>query len=96
MPGKQTLDLLTATAGDLRRLLETGEYSSVDLVGLYLEQIAKHNHEGLKLNALISTASVDQVLEEAKPLDAERARTGPRSKLHGIPIILKVCLKVSV
>ncbi len=36
------LDVLTATAGDLRKLLSSG-YSSVDLVRLYVGQIAKYN-----------------------------------------------------
>jgi hypothetical protein len=36
MPLNRKLDLLTATAGDLRRLLEVGEYTSVELVKLYL------------------------------------------------------------
>jgi amidase len=62
----------------------------VELVGLYLEQIARHNKQGLMLNAMISTAYANRVLEEARMLDTERAQKGPRSKLHGIPIILKV------
>lgn len=90
MPRKHTIDVLTATASDLRNLLDLGEVSSVELVGLHLDQIARHNKQGLVLNAMISTASADRVLEEARMLDTERAQKGPRSKLHGIPIILKV------
>ncbi|KAJ5401094.1 hypothetical protein N7465_011583 [Penicillium sp. CMV-2018d] len=89
MARKHTVDVLTATASDLRNLLDSGEVSSVELVGLYLDQIARHNKQGLMLNAMISTASADRVLEEARMLDTERAQNGPRSKLHGIPIILK-------
>ncbi|KAI1130215.1 amidase signature domain-containing protein [Nemania abortiva] len=89
MSAKRNFDILTTTAGDVRRLLESGETTSVDLVKKYLEQIAKHNLEGMKLNAIIATAPVDSVLEEAQALDKERVDTGPRSKLHGIPIILK-------
>lgn len=90
MTRKHTIDVLTATASDLRKLLDSGEVSSVELVGLYLEQIARHNKQGLMLNAMISTAYANRVLEEARMLDTERAQKGPRSKLHGIPIILKV------
>ncbi|CAI7583458.1 unnamed protein product [Penicillium palitans] len=75
MTRKHTIDVLTATASDLRNLLDSGEVSSVEL--------------GLVLNALISTASADRVLEEARMLDTERAQKGPGSKLRGIPIILK-------
>ncbi len=84
------LDLLTATAGDLRRLLEVREITSVELVKLYLKQIASHNHDGMRLNAMISIAPTDTLLDEARKLDVERANTGPRSRMHGIPIILKV------
>jgi len=90
MPLKHNINLLTATAGDVRRLLEVGEASSVELVKLYLKQISAHNHEGLKLNAMISVAAESSLLEEASKLDAERSKSGPRSRLHGIPIILKV------
>jgi hypothetical protein len=90
MTRRHTIDVLTATASDLRKLLDSGEVSSVELVGLYLGQIARHNKQGLMLNAMISTASANRVLEEARMLDSERAQKGPRSKLHGIPIILKV------
>lgn len=91
MLAKRSFDLLTATAGDVRRLLEAGEATSTELVKVYLGQIAKHNHEGLKLNAMISTAALDSLLSEARALDKERVETGPRSRLHGMPIILKVC-----
>ena len=84
------LNLLTATAGDVRRLLEAGAITSVELVKLYLKQIARHNREGVQLNAMISVVPKDLLLEEAKKPDAERAETGPRSRMHGIPIILKV------
>lgn len=37
MTRKHTIDVLTATASDLRNLLDSGEVSSVELVGLYLD-----------------------------------------------------------
>ena len=84
------LDTITATAGDLRQLLDSGKYTSEELVPLYLAQIAKHNHNGMKLHAITTTAPVQRLLEEARALDQERQRSGPRSPLHGIPITLKV------
>ncbi|KAL8746460.1 MAG: hypothetical protein Q9190_001522 [Brigantiaea leucoxantha] len=41
------------------------------------------------LNAVISTAPETFLIEEAQTLDAERRKSGPRSKLHGMPILLK-------
>ncbi|KAJ3575180.1 hypothetical protein NPX13_g4124 [Xylaria arbuscula] len=79
MSAKCNLNILTATASDIRRLLESKDTTSVDLVELYLEQTEKHNHNGMKLNAIIETAPVESVLEVAKALDMERAQTGPRS-----------------
>ncbi|EEU37128.1 uncharacterized protein NECHADRAFT_52302 [Fusarium vanettenii 77-13-4] len=89
MSSKCRPNLLTATAGELRQLLDAGDCTSVDLVSLYLKQIAAHNHDGMKLNAIISTAPLDRVLDEARALDQERREKGPWSRLHGIPIILK-------
>lgn len=86
------VDLLTATAGHLRELLDSGKTTSVGLVRLYLDQIAKHNHDGMKLHAINTVAPLDSLLEQATALDAERKKSGPRSPLHGIPITLKVCI----
>lgn len=90
MTAKYPLDLLTVTAGELRGLLNTWTVSSTDLVKLYLEQIRRHNHEGLGLRAIISMRSEASLIEEAHALDKERWVSGPRSALHGIPITLKV------
>ncbi|KAK4145145.1 amidase signature domain-containing protein [Dichotomopilus funicola] len=83
------VDLLTATAGDLRERLESGETTSVELVRLYLDQSAKHNHDGMKLHAINAVVSRDALFDQAMALDAERKNSGPRSPLHGIPITLK-------
>ncbi|KAF9776438.1 hypothetical protein IL306_005373 [Fusarium sp. DS 682] len=77
MSSKCRPNLLTATAGELRRLLNAGDCTSVELVNLYLKQIAAHNHDGMKLNAMILTAPLDRVLEEARALDQERREKGP-------------------
>jgi Asp-tRNA(Asn)/Glu-tRNA(Gln) amidotransferase A subunit family amidase len=89
------IDLLKALASDLQRLLSQGSIKSVDLIGLYLDQIGRHNHKGLKLNAIISVAPQQLLYEEARKLDAKRAVSGPRGPLHGIPIVVKVKKAVS-
>lgn len=90
MTAKYSLDLLTVTAGDLRKLLDARIISSTDLVKIYLQQIRKHNHDGLGLRAIISLRSEFDLIEEAQALDEERWTSGPRSALHGIPITMKV------
>lgn len=84
------LHLLTATVGDLRQLLTRGEVHSVDLVKTYLDQIDRHNHKAMKLNAVISTAPEKDVLQQAVDLDQEQAEGRVRGPMHGIPVIIKV------
>lgn len=83
------LDLLTATVADLRQLLSRGEMHSVDLIEVYLDQIHRHNHRGMELNAVICTAPKGFVVREAKRLDQERGEGKVRGPLHGIPVIIK-------
>jgi amidase len=84
------IDVLTLTATDIRRLLDDKQSNSVELTTAYLDQIEKHNHAGLKLNAVISTAPRDRVLKYAQKLDDERAGGTLRGPLHGVPILVKV------
>jgi amidase len=53
------------------------------------EQIEEHNHNGLRLNAAISLAPVEQLRSHAITLDEERAQGKVRGPLHGIPILIK-------
>jgi hypothetical protein len=84
------LDPLTVTASDLAILLGDGRVSSVYLVEMYLDQIERHNKNGAKIGAIISTPDRAEVLATARHLDSERAEKGPRGPMHGIPIIVKV------
>ena len=90
MSTKTRKDPLTATAKELGGLLDSKHVDGVELVRIYLDQIAQHNHTGLCLNAIISTADKTDVIKLARDLDAERRQKGRRSPLHGIPIIIKV------
>lgn len=83
-------DPITTSAAQLQDLLQAGSLSTVDIVHTYLARIEKHNHHGLKLNALISVAPLDILTQTAQALDKEREDGRIRSKLHGIPIVLKV------
>ena len=68
--------------------LDSGELTSVKLVQLYLNRISAYDAPtGLNLNAIISVNP--NALSQAAALDQERLTTGPRSALHGIPILLK-------
>ncbi|KAI0532344.1 amidase signature domain-containing protein [Xylaria digitata] len=83
------INLLTVTSAELQKLLTDGQVRSTELVELYLNHIEKHNHNGWKLNAMISTTPREIILRIAQVLDEERANGTVRSKLHGIPITVK-------
>jgi len=82
-----TLDLTTATIADLNAALSSGAFTSEKLVELYLARIAAYDKQGPVINAVITLNP--KALEEARALDAERKAKGPRSPIHGIPMVLK-------
>ncbi|KAH7141536.1 hypothetical protein B0J13DRAFT_585866 [Dactylonectria estremocensis] len=57
---------------ELQKLLVNGAITSAKIVELYLAHIAKHNHAGLKLNAIISIADQEGLFIRARELSAER------------------------
>ena len=80
-------DLEEATIAQLAARMSDRDLSAVELTQAYLDRIAATNEQGPCLRAVIETNP--DALAIAAALDAERARTGPRSALHGIPILLK-------
>jgi amidase len=88
METAKPINLLTETANELQHLLSADKPSinSNVLVRLYLAQIKSHDNY---LRAVISRAPEDIVLKRADELDKERAAGQVRSRLHGIPVILK-------
>ena len=85
--GAQAVDVTTASIEDLNRAFEAGALTSEQLVGRYLARVAAYDDAGPELNAVITLNP--EALARARALDAERAADGPRSPLHGIPIVLK-------
>lgn len=73
-----------ATIGDINEAFASNALTSERLTQLYLNRIEEYDDT---LNALIAVNP--NALSIAKALDIERQATGPRSPLHGIPIILK-------
>ncbi|QWP75425.1 amidase [Lysobacter sp. K5869] len=80
----ERLDLQTASIADLQRAMDAGALSSQRLVRLSLARIRAYEPQ---LHALISVAP--DALAQARRLDAERRARGPRSPLHGIPVLVK-------
>jgi len=82
-----TFDLQTATLEDVNKAFESGALTSEKLVQLYLARIDAYDKKGPNINSVITLNG--KALETARALDAERKAKGPRSKLHGIPVVLK-------
>ena len=89
----ETFDLQTATLADFQAAMDAGALSSVRLVQIYLNRIEAYDKQGPTLNAMITVNP--KALEEARALDAERKARGPRSQLHGVPIVFKDLIDVA-
>jgi amidase len=78
--------LETESAKSLQDRMTAGTLSAETLTKAYLSRIALTNAEGPALQSVreINTNAIN----DAKALDAERATSGVRGPLHGIPILL--------
>jgi amidase len=85
--GKDGFKLEEATIADIAAAFDSGVLTCVKLTELYLARIAAYEDAGIRLNS-ITTINPD-ALRTAAELDRERQRRGPRSPLHGIPVLLK-------
>ncbi len=72
---------------ELIKGLEDNQFTSKDLVQMYLERILENDQEGPSINA-ISEINPD-IFQIAEILDEERRNNKLRSKLHGIPLVIK-------
>jgi Asp-tRNAAsn/Glu-tRNAGln amidotransferase A subunit and related amidases len=83
----KNIDLDAATIADLNAAFNAGTLTAEKLVQLCLARIEAYDKKGPGLNAVLTLNP--KALETARALDAERKAKGPRSPLHGIPIVLK-------
>ena len=67
--------------------MDAGDFTSVDLIKAYFSRISEVNLKGPQLRAILETNP--SALAQAATLDEERKKSGKRSELHGIPILLK-------
>ncbi len=80
-------ELTEASIADINAACNAGALTSERLVQLYLDRIEAYDEAGPRINAVITLNG--DALSTARELDAERRTTGPRSPLHGIPVLLK-------
>ena len=79
--------LMEATISDINAAFKDGSLTSERLVKMYLDRIDAYDQKGPEIRAMISINP--NAVKEAKALDKERSKTGSRSVLHGIPVIIK-------
>ncbi|PPQ74261.1 hypothetical protein CVT26_004453 [Gymnopilus dilepis] len=80
-------DLYEASILELQLGLDAGHFTSIDLVKTYFARIEGVNLKGPALRAVSEVNP--SALSTAASLDDERKKTGKRSALHGIPVLLK-------
>lgn len=84
---QRQVELEQATVLELQAAFSAGSLSSEKLIQLSLRRIEAYDERGPSLNAILTLNP--RALETAKALDRERAEKGPRSLLHGVPVVLK-------
>ena len=87
LSAQRTVNLDVATIADVNAALAKGTLTSERLVQFFLARIQAFDRQGPMLRSVI--AINPKAIETARALDAERKSKGPRSPLHGIPIVVK-------
>ena len=80
-------NLQEASISSINEAFSSGILTSEELTKLYLNRIAAYDSAGPRINSIVAVNP--NALDSARALDLERRTTGPRSILHGIPIVLK-------
>ena len=80
-------DLEELTITDLQQGLQSGKYTSRELVEKYSDRITDIDKKGPGLYSVIEMNPDAERIAAA--LDRERKEKGPRSPLHGIPVLIK-------
>jgi amidase len=75
------------TISDLQEGMKTGKFTAHSLVEKYSARIDEIDKHGPVLNSVIELNP--EALAIADALDQERQAKGPRSPLHGIPVLIK-------
>jgi amidase len=84
---QKAIDLDSATIADLNAAFKAGILTAEKLTRMFLARIDAYDRKGPQLRAMITVNP--KAIDDARALDAERKSKGPRSSLHGIPVVLK-------
>ena len=81
------VELSSAIITELNAAFDAGTLNSEKLVQLYLHRIDAYNNNGPTINAVLMLNP--NALSQARALDIERLNKGPRSPMHGSPVVIK-------
>jgi amidase len=81
------VDMEEKTVVQLQQMMESGEQTARSIVESYLQRIEQIDKQGPAINAIIELNP--DALEIADALDVERQEKGPRSPMHGVPVLIK-------
>lgn len=84
---QRAIDLDAATIADVNAAFAKGTLTSERLTQMFLARIDAYDRKGPALRSVLKIHP--QAIETARAMDEERKSKGPRSPLHGIPIVLK-------
>ena len=79
--------IASATIEDLNAAFDSGQLTSERLIEMCLARIEAYDRAGPELNAVLWLN--ENARQRASELDQERRQSGPRSPLHGVPVVLK-------
>lgn len=80
-------ELEEITVAELRAGLDSGRFTSEQLVQMYSQRIADIDRQGPAINAVIEMNP--DAMELARKADQERKAGGARGPMHGIPLLIK-------
>ena len=86
-PTQAGFTVVEKTLAELASALESGEVTSVELVGAYLNRIGFYDRHGITLNSVVVLNP--EVFADARASDERRARGQTLSPLDGIPYTAK-------
>lgn len=86
-PDVPPFELDEITVAELQEGMNSGRYTARSIAQKYLDRIAAIDKSGPGVNSVIEVSP--DALSIADSLDEERKSKGPRSPLHGIPVLIK-------
>jgi Asp-tRNA(Asn)/Glu-tRNA(Gln) amidotransferase A subunit family amidase len=91
---RPTIDITEKSVDELQDAMSECQVNAVQLVNGFLERIETYDSSGPRIRSMITVMDRNEALRLAKALDKERRASGPRSMLHGIPVLVKDSIDV--